>query len=244
VLLRDLPWKGGYVIVAAAQLALAVCFAATVRSWPASGPAREDGAARALLLDTAKVRTVRISMLVFFLYVGLEASAGAWICSLLYESRGFGMSSAGLAVSIYWGGLLAGRVACALLPWRYVPTNVVTCCIAMASIAMSVAALDQDDYATLAAIAILGMASGPIFPLLIATTPERVGAAHAANAIGMQVGVSALGVAVFPAVAGILADSQGLAALPVGLVGLWVTLLGAHMCLVRAAALERVRPRP
>ena len=54
-------------------------------------------------------------------------------------------------------------------------------------------------------IALCGTACGPIFPTLIATTPERVGGAHAANAVGFQVGAAAAGMAFLPGAIGAIA---------------------------------------
>jgi fucose permease len=231
VLVAHLSWHHGYLIVAVAQLVLAVCFAATRRLWPAVPRAARHDSARASLLSTLRLPSTQLSMLVFFVYVGLESATGAWTYSLLYEGRGIGMGAAGFAVSLYWGGLFAGRIAYAVLPLRISPGAMIPCCMVIASLAMFALALNLGTLTSFVAVAVVGFASGPIFPLLIATTATRMGAAHTPNAVGMQVSVSALGVALFPAGAGIAANLWGLEALPVGLVAFWMALLGAYVCL-------------
>src|SRR5262249_26834888 len=67
--------------------------------------------------------------------------------------------------------------------------------------------------AELAGVALLGLACGPIFPTLIATTPQRVGTGHAANAVGVQIAAAALGQSLLPAPLGLLAGTLGLEAI-------------------------------
>jgi len=186
------------------------------------------------LLATLGVRHVKASMFVFFVYVGLESAVGAWIFSVLHEGRGFGTEPAGLAVGLYWGGLLSGRLAYAILPFRCAPDTVLTCCMAAASIALGMVVMNTDHHTTLTAVAALGLASGPVFPSLIAATPHRVGRAHSANAVGLQVGVSAAGVAVFPASAGVMAALWGVSVLPMAFNVAWLTVLCVHAYLRQA----------
>jgi len=234
VLMVPLSWRTGYALVAASQLLLALCFTLTRGAWPVSIARREAAASRPPLLDTIRVRRVKPALFVFFVYVGLESAAGAWIYSVLHEGREFAMESAGLAVSLYWGGLLAGRLAYAILPLRSTPDAVLSGCMAAAAVAVTTVALGTDQDVTLVAVLALGLASGPVFPSLIATTPDRVGQAHAANAVGLQVGVSAAGVAVFPACSGLIAGTWGASVLPLAFTGAWLALLAMHACLLPA----------
>ena len=57
---------------------------------------------------------------------------------------------------------------------------------------------------------LLGFAVGPIFPLLIATTPARFGDAHAANGVGFQISAAALAQALLPWLIGGIARRSSL----------------------------------
>jgi fucose permease len=59
-------------------------------------------------------------------------------------------------------------------------------------------------------LALMGFAVAPLFPLSVSATPKRVGAEHAANAIGFQLAAGSLGFALLPALAGALAERVGL----------------------------------
>jgi len=48
------------------------------------------------------------------------------------------------------------------------------------------------------------------FPSLIATTPERLGEAHTANGVGLQIAAAVLGQSLLPALVGVLAHHLGL----------------------------------
>ncbi len=85
---------------------------------------------------------------------------------------------------------------------------------------------------------ILGIAQAPIFPLLITTTPERVGHEHAANAIGFQVSAAGVGVALLPRLAGTLASRAGLEIIGLFLVVILLLMVGLHEIMVWR------RPRP
>ena len=59
-------------------------------------------------------------------------------------------------------------------------------------------------------LALIGLALAPIFPSLIATTPERLGTAHTANGVGFQIAAAVLGQSLLPGMMGILARHLGL----------------------------------
>jgi fucose permease len=74
----------------------------------------------------------------------------------------------------------------------------------------------------------LGLLLAPIFPLLIAETPSRVGPRHAAHAIGFQVAAATLGAGILPALAGRLARETSLEAIGPFLLGTTLLLLVLH----------------
>jgi fucose permease len=78
------------------------------------------------------------------------------------------------------------------------------------------------------ALALLGFAGGPVFPLLIAGTPERVGEAHSRNAVGFQVAAAGLGSAALPAAAGVLARAYGMEAISACLVATALVAFAVH----------------
>jgi fucose permease len=231
-LVRGHDWRNGYWIVVAVEVALALAFISTGRQWPPSVVHRSDQRP-ASLLETVKLGRVRLSMLVFLIYTGCEAAAGAWVFSLFYEARDFETTSAGIAVSLYWCGLFASRVGYAFLPVHTRPGTVITLSIIGALVGMVVVALNFHPIIDIIAITLVGFASGPIFPCMIATTPARLGPRHTANAVGAQISIAAVGLAAFPALCGLIAQGLGLESIPILLAGSWAVLLAAYGALER-----------
>jgi len=209
VLSRGASWRRGYAFIAAAQFALALAFGLTLRFWPPSaGVARREIGPP--VAATLRMRAVRYGIATFFFYVGIEAAANVWIYSLLHDSRGVSMTTAGAAVSLYWIALLVGRVLFAVMPAAVSPNTVLWPCMLAVAGAALLLSVDLAPKVDLAAIALLGMAAGPIFPALMATTPLRLDERHTANAVGFQVAAAALGQSLLPAAVGMVASAWGL----------------------------------
>ncbi|NWF81227.1 MAG: MFS transporter [Chloroflexi bacterium] len=193
------PWQLGYALVGAGQLALAVCFALTRGHW------RAGGAAPALpqrsgpgLRSTLALPLVWLSAAVFLLYTGLEVTAGQWSFTLFTRGRGVEASRAGAWISLYWAGLTVGRIAAGALAGRITPQRMLWLGALGATAGALLVGLVPMAWASVSGLLLMGVALAPIFPALIATTAQRVGAAHAANTIGLQVAAANLGAALIP----------------------------------------------
>src|SRR5439155_10217430 len=167
-------WREGYAILAGAQLALALCFAASRRQWPTPASVSEISGSGAPLTQTLRLGAVQLAVASFFLYVGIEAAVGAWLYSLLIGARGISMAGAGAAVSTYWGGLLLARVLLAVAPVRLEPRRVLGVATAVLALSAGALAVDLGPALTWAAIGGLGLAAGPIFQALIAASLSSV----------------------------------------------------------------------
>jgi fucose permease len=80
------------------------------------------------------------------------------------------------------------------------------------------------DIVSFLALALMGFAMAPIFPLLTSITPGRLGVADATNAIGFQVAAASIGIAVLPGLAGALAERTTLEAIPPFMVATFIIL--------------------
>jgi fucose permease len=90
------------------------------------------------------------------------------------------------------------------------------------------------DWVSFAGLALLGFALAPVFPLLISSTPSRLGLADATNAIGFQVGAASLGIAILPGLAGALAERTSIEIVPPFLMATATIMLVLHEVAVRA----------
>jgi len=237
-------WRWGYVLVGGAQLMLAASFALTISMWqqhnsPPYGPDPAPERAirltdyRTPLFETLRQPVVWLSLLLFFVYTGVEASFGNWTYSLLTLSRGVTTAVAGLWVGSYWATFTVGRVLAGLLTRRLGVKTLLRLGLLAALSGAVLLWWNPFPTASIIAVAIIGFAIAPVFPGLVSGTSVRVGDQHAANTIGMQIGAAGLGAAVVPGMAGVLAQHASLEAIPVYLVSLFVVLFGLYTLAAR-----------
>jgi fucose permease len=215
VIAAGLGWRHGYLLLAASLAILSAGFALTLGRWelPAVAGARSAPRAAARLSDALRDPRVRGNAFVFFLYAGTESSAGQWAFTLLAESRGMAPAAAGLAATAYWGSIFAGRLAFGAAARHVAPATLRRLGVAAAPVAALVVAVSRTGAGGFAGLFALGLLLAPIFPLLVAETPARVGERHAAHAIGFQISAATLGAGALPAAAGLLVRHAGLEAL-------------------------------
>ncbi|HWO25660.1 MAG TPA: MFS transporter [Kofleriaceae bacterium] len=239
VLVAGLSWRWGFAAVAALLLAMSICFLCTLRLWSddhAGAPAAAPGAAARTRAHALRRPLVWMHAGLFFCYSGIEATASQWAYSLLTEGRGMSPRLAGASASIFWIALTAGRVVFGQLAARVTPDAILRAALLTCPLAAALLWLDLSPAANIAALALLGLACAPIFPLLISITPARVGDAHASHAIGFQVAAAYLGLAAIPGLTGVLARSCGLE-----VIALVITSSALATLLLHEAVLRRVR---
>ncbi|MFF3866525.1 MFS transporter [Micromonospora sp. NPDC001898] len=231
-----LSWRWGYGLVAAAQLALAVAFALTVRAWrdrsaagaggpgsPDPGP-QEAAAVPVRVRETLRLPAVWLGSLAFTVYVAIEAAAGLWAFLLLTEGRGMTAGVAGVCVSGYWGSLFVGRVVQGIGSERLGAAKVLRGSLLGMAVGAALIALPAPAWVAVAGLLVLGFAAAPVFPLLMLTTAERVGAAHADRTVGVQIAAAGLGGALVPTGIGVLVGNTSVQALGPALTVLAVAL--------------------
>ncbi len=137
-------------------------------------------------------------------------------------------AAAGLAASTYWGSIFVGRLAFGAVAHHVAPARLLRLGMAGAPLAALVVCLTRSGASGFAGLFALGLLLAPIFPLLVAETPARVGERHAAHAIGFQISAATLGAGTLPAAAGVLARHAGLESLGPFLLAATVLLLLLH----------------
>jgi fucose permease len=248
ILSSGLAWTVGYLVVAVAQLGLATGYWLTRARFSAphaslaaddaphdvsvaaqsQSHARRSASARALL----RMPLLWLSLGLFFVYVGMEGSAGQWSFSLFTLSRDMPAALAGVLVSAYWASLTIGRVLFGALAPRVGSDRLLRWCM-LVCIAAAGLLWANIPVVSWLALAVLGLAFAPIFPILIAETPTRLGLAHAADAIGLQVAAAVAGGAALPALLGVLSARISLEVIGPALVVAGLVQLALHEALIR-----------
>jgi fucose permease len=225
ILARGFSWGAVYLVFAVVCVPLIVAFA---RRYPRILPAHADNVAPGVPGEAAaaSVRTsilaaalrhpaVLLSALFLAVYVGVEVSLGNWAYSFLVEERGQGDMMAGWVVSGFWLGLTLGRFVLNAVAERFGmgPVALTYACLAGIGGGALVIWLVPATAAAVVGFVLVGSFLGPIFPLMIAVLPRLTPSWLVPTAIGLIIGVSVVGGAFFPWLAGTIAEHLGLGTL-------------------------------
>jgi fucose permease len=227
----------------------AVCFWLTQNRWtlaessdaapPAeAAPLEEavpvDEAKSVRAVDTLKLPLVWMGVVLFFLFTGVENTTGQWSYSLLTEVRLVAPDVAAFWASAYWGSLTVGRILFGFVTDRLGIERSLR--LAMLGTVAAAVLIWWDAVALFGflGLALMGFAVSPLFPLSVSATPKRVGAKHAANAIGFQIALGGLGFSLWPSLAGVLAEQMGLE-----VIGPFLLLTSMAMFLLHEVAMRR-----
>jgi fucose permease len=233
-------WRAGYVAVGVILLFLSVLFAATRRQWDSpgetpGGDAQQPGDSATGMRETLRDPLVGLQVALFFVYAGVEATIGQWSFTLLTESRHVLAESAGMWVTIYWASIGVGRIFLGAVAERIGIDRLLRYSTLAAAAGTLLYAWNPAEAVTAASLSLIGLGLAPIYPSLMARTPQRLGTAMSAHAIGFQVGAATLGIAVLPSLAGVLAERLGLEAVATAAVAMALLVLALHEALLQPA---------
>lgn len=199
-------WRWAYLIVAVLQAVLSLVFIATRYRWlvvanhvdhaaptPADGPVWT----RTIVINTA------LGLLAVGVETGIESSAALWGYTFLTGAADVDPGIAGVIASGYWATLVVGRLLLGALAERIGAWRVLGLGVA-SLIAASALVLVPSTTAAIIGIVGFGLATAPIYPLLILTTPERTADRVVEQVVGFQAGASTVGAALIPSAVGLL----------------------------------------
>lgn len=219
-------WSQGYLTIAVCQLGLAVVLLSSLRLWKGQGPARHDPEK---IVAGGRPDTPAwapyLAAFLFALYVAVEMGTGMWAASILIESRHFEPGMAGLAVTLFYGAIMGGRVLIGFVSEKLGNRLLVRLGLVLAIIGIVLLMIPQVPELALIGILLLGLGCAPIYPSLMHETPRRFDPDTARKVIGWQVAAANIGGAVMPAAFGVLAAGFGLEAVFPVIGGFAVALL-------------------
>jgi fucose permease len=232
-------WRLGYRVVGVFQLLLAVCFLLTLAYWSRPAAHKGDEPAKRLtdyktpMKETLRQPRVWLSTLLFFLYVGAEASLGTWTYSLLTESRGVDPTLAGFFAGSYWATFTIGRIVAGVFAKRVGVNRLVLGGLVGALLGAGLLIWNPSQGSNVLAVVIIGFSIAPIFPAMMSGTSQRVGDSFAANTIGMQMAATGFGMAVIPSSMGVLARQLSLEVFPWSVFAVYAGLTGVYLLAIR-----------
>jgi fucose permease len=229
-------WRVGYAILAVAMTLLSLLFLATLRLWEDRAPVPTHADTPTATLSEALCQgVVWMQSLLFFVYAGIESTAGQLLYTLFTEKRGINPTTAGITIGSYWGALTVGRIVFGQLATTISRRTLLRTGMLLAVVAATLIGWNPTPAVSLSGVALLGFALAPIFPTLISATPGTVGPRYAPHAVGFQVAAASLGIAAFPALVTLLARNWGLEIVCTYLVAAATLLIALHELTARLA---------
>lgn len=170
----------------------AVTAAAMVIPLPEDAPAPVAHRSRAAQRPTGT--------LLFWLYVGIavlyafaEGTFSNWAVLYLHEGRGIPEATAGVALSVFWGALVAGRLLTSVLVLRVPPVVVWLALPALMLVTFLLLPLAEGAAVGIALFGLAGLACSSFFPLTI-TLISRAFPQHVAWVSSMMIAALMTGV--------------------------------------------------
>ncbi len=137
---------------------------------------------------------------------------GNWSYTFLVEGQHQQAFLSSWIVSGYWLGLTLGRFILARITERIGISNMGLILGSIGGIVVGVLLIWTLPSTPIAALGFLlvGFSLGPIYPTTVALMPELIPSRFVSSGIGFLVSLSILGIAIFPWLAGILAQVAGI----------------------------------
>lgn len=224
---------GGWNLVYATLAGLAVvlvaglagAFRTSLAPAAAGVAAAEPNADRNVLAAALRLPLVWLGAVFLLFYVGAEVTVGVWSYSYLTEQSGLAELLSGWLVSGYWLGLTLGRVVLGRATRRFGNLLVIQLCLGGTAAGMLLLWLGPGAPSAALGLLLAGFSLGPIFPTMIAVISAVVPQRLLPSAIGFMASLGAGGAALFPWVAGNLAEGLGLWAILPYAIGLTAMIL-------------------
>ena len=182
-------WRNGYRVVALLQLAIAMIILATLKKWdPAVEQEQRDSAKADMSMGQLfRLKGLPTSILSLGLYCGAEYLIGTWGATYAVHEFDLAPEVAAKWVSLYYGGIMLGRIITGFVPERIGDDMRVKCGVLISLAGIVFLALPVGNIA-LAGLLLIGIGFGPVFPAVIHSVPYRFGSTYSADLTGYHMG--------------------------------------------------------
>ena len=217
-----LSWEAVMLLSAAPLAALALAYALV----PMPSGRRTPGVKQTAAADTGPLLSGPLILLGVAIasYVAAEIGVSNWLVRFLEPAP---LATATLALSLMWAGATVGRLLSSAIADRFDHLRFTFTCVVLMGFAIGIAVAAPTLPLSIAFFTLAGVASGPVFPMIVALGGERYPERSAAVG-GSLVGFAVIGSTIYPPAIGFLSVTVGL---PIAMAG------NALLCLVGAGAL-------
>ncbi len=182
-------WRNGYRVIALLQLIIALIVLCTLPKWKGVEEAveQEEEKSEKSFLDILKIKGVLTGILSLGLYCSMEFLLGTWGATYIVNALSLSPDTAAMWVSLYYGGIMLGRMISGFVSMKLNDNNLIRCGIAVAFVGIIILLLPLGNI-SLVGLLLIGVGFGPIFPSVLHAVPARFGKEYSADITGYHMG--------------------------------------------------------
>ncbi len=190
-------WRNGYRVVALMQLSIALFVSFFLKKWKKqdtkASTDEDNKAPDKSLFELLKLKGIKTSILSLGLYCSMEFLLGTWGATYLVNTYGESPDVAARWVSLYFGGIMVGRIISGFISIKVNDKNMIRGGIAVALLGIIILALPFGRFSAVGLL-LIGAGFGPVFPSVLHSVPDRFGTDYSADITGYHMaGAYALG---------------------------------------------------
>ncbi|WP_026695565.1 MFS transporter [Peribacillus kribbensis] len=224
-------WRTGYLAIAGLQFALVVILFFTLPLWNRRQENRkepndsvESNVEVPRQIKPVNIQGVKLAMVTFLLYCGVEAAVGLWGSSFLVNVKELTAGTAAGWVSFYYGGITIGRFITGFITFKMNNQTLIRIGQFTALAGAILIVLPLSSIFSLAGFIIVGLGLAPIFPCMLHETPARFGKQHSQTIMGYQMALAYTGSTFMPPLLGFIATHSTIHVFPY-----WIVVLVGAM---------------
>jgi fucose permease len=227
-ILGDHSWRNGYLVIASIQFALVIILLFTLPLWnkvvnnnsinlkkitedskdEINNVVEED-------VKPLQVKGVKLALVTFLFYCGVEATMGLWGSSFLVNIKGISAATAAGWISFYYAGITIGRFITGIITFKVSNKTLIRMGQTIALIGAVILVLPLPETFSLVGFVIVGLGLAPIFPCMLHETPARFGKTHSQTIMGYQMAVAYTGTTFMPPLLGFVATRSTIGIFPI-----------------------------
>ena len=210
---NDSNWRKGYGIATIIQFSIAAVVILSLPLWKKVGEksdSSESDIKSLSIIEASKIRGVKVMWLLFLCTCSIELTVGAWSSTFLVKSRGATEEIAARTVTFYYLGMTLGRFLSGVLARKLHSRTIISIGTLVLGIALLTLILTNNGYIAIAALFLIGLGNGPMFPNLNYLTPEQFGKERSAALIGAQMAVANIAIVISPLLFGFIGQTLGM----------------------------------
>lgn len=209
-------WRGGYRIAFGIQFAIMLILFSTLSVWgKAHGRSEEEQETKVLALkEIVRIPGVKAMWCLFISSCAIECTCGGWGSTFLVEYKHMPAGQAAGIITFYYAGMALGRFLSGVLAVWLDNWQIIKIGQCILGVALCVLFLPGSPYISAAALFMVGLGNGPLFPNFNYLTPQNFGKDISQSVMGTQMAASYIGIMLAPALCGMLGQHISMGIFP------------------------------